>query len=89
MNGVYKFCAYFGRMGELNGVFVANEYEIDKLMGQTVYFGEALGKHSDIHCVITEENTQLITQDETIIQLFLDNDLTTGFNPLDYVDDDD
>ena len=33
-------------MGSVEGLFVADEEEIQRNMGMQVYFGEILGKHS-------------------------------------------
>ena len=39
----------FGRMGELQGLFVAEELDVQDLIGKEVYFDEVLGKHSEIN----------------------------------------
>lgn len=48
VEGVYRWSQGFGRSGYLTGVFVAREDEVASVVGRTVYWGEALGKHSDV-----------------------------------------
>ena len=48
MNKLYKFHWDCGRMGNLDGVFIAEPKEIEALIGKEIHFGEVLGKHSDI-----------------------------------------
>lgn len=45
---VYEFSKYFGRMGDINGVLVLDKKKAEWLQGKRVYFGEILGKHSEI-----------------------------------------
>jgi hypothetical protein len=49
-----------------------------------VYFGEVLGKHSEIYGPIETSDIELVTSDPSAVKMFLDNDLSTGFNPFDY-----
>lgn len=44
---LWKF-RYSCRAGTLEGLFVATQKEIDKASKRTVYYGEVLGKHSDV-----------------------------------------
>tara|TARA_Y100000310_G_scaffold321360_1_gene378878 strand:+ start:3846 stop:4022 length:177 start_codon:yes stop_codon:yes gene_type:complete len=48
MKKLYGFYADFGRMGNLDGIFIAESDDLDAIMGKDIYFGEILGKHSDI-----------------------------------------
>ena len=83
---LYKFHLDCGRMGKLEGVFKAEEYEISKLMGQNVYFGEVLGKHSEISAVISDEVIQKLEADEVFIAKAEEIGLVPcGFDPLCYV----
>ncbi len=45
---LYRFSVYCGRMGELEGHFFASEEEIAEIETRSIYFGEVLGKHSEI-----------------------------------------
>lgn len=84
MNKLYKFSANFGRMGKLSGIFVQDEDLVSALMGKSVYFGEALGKHSEIDCKITTENLTALTDDQSFISKFLQFKCESGTNPFDY-----
>ncbi len=46
---LYEMKLDFGRMGQLGGLFLATEAEIDSIIGKEIYFGEVLGKHSEVY----------------------------------------
>ena len=100
---LYKYHEDCGRSGSLDGIFIVDERGkscIDALMeSQTlVYFGEVLGKHSDVTCHY--EPGSLTPEDipqgdvSTVLRVIgkpIDPDgkpwcTISGFNPLDYVD---
>lgn len=89
---IYQFRKDFGRMGFIDGLFLARPADIEKIMGKTIYFGEALGKHSEIECEINETNIELKCDDKALVdRIFLsfNHSLTLcGYNPLDYYDED-
>jgi hypothetical protein len=89
MKGIYKFFADFGRMGDLSGVFVAKAEDVENIIGQEVYFGEVLGKHSEVVMTIEDDNFTLVTNDEKFIEMFEDCGLENGHNPFDFIDSDD
>lgn len=81
----------FGRMGVLEGMFICTQEELETLKGKEIYFGEVLGKHSD---VVTDQVFESCTikpmtkkQMETIIDVFGDGTIS-GYNPFDYVYED-
>lgn len=86
MRGLYRFYVDCGRMGDLSGLFVADSDHIDAIIGQDVYFGEVLGKHSDVMLCMKPEMFTLVTNN----QEFLDDcdkyigDVASGYNPFDY-----
>jgi hypothetical protein len=88
---LYQFSRFFRRDGTLEGLFIAEPYEVNKLIGTNVYFGEALGKHSSISCVIAEQDIkQLSVSDSTVIDLYnVIGSTISGYNPLDYLHPDD
>jgi len=45
---LYKWSCDYGRMGCVEGLFAATQEQVDNLSGKTVYFGEILGKHSEV-----------------------------------------
>jgi hypothetical protein len=83
---IYKMELDFGRMGELEGIFVADTEDVAKLIesGKEIYFGEVLGKHSEIISAITSDDLKLVTEDAGFIELFEKYDLSNGYNPFDY-----
>jgi hypothetical protein len=81
---LYKMYIDCGRMGELESVFIAEKNEIEALIGKEVYFGEVLGKHSDIYGELEEHEITLITDDVKVIEIVDKYGLETGLNPLDY-----
>lgn len=96
MKKLYGFNAYFGRMGSLDGLFIADDNLVEKAIGRRVYFGEVLGKHSNIWCLLNEDHFKVITDDQELISKLeshfaSDNGIVSisGYNPLDYVDLDD
>jgi hypothetical protein len=46
---LYKFHWYCGRLGDLSGLFVSSRAAVSSVIGMDVYFGEVLGKHSEIY----------------------------------------
>lgn len=88
-NYLWKFHWDCGRSGDLEGLFVATEEEIEKAIGGYAQFGEVLGKHSDIYGTLDREDVEKIdVAPEIIAQLIphLGYDWS-GFNPLDYIRD--
>lgn len=92
---LWQFYWDCGRMGDLEGLFIASQEEIDLILGEEIYFGEVLGKHSEIHGTLAKEDLILKSDDEefiTKLQEALGVERTiSGFNPFDYwerVDDD-
>lgn len=85
----YLWKLYFdcGRQGAIEGLFTATQEEIDGLMGREVYFGEALGKHSDIQGEIEECDISKVDLDsETVekVEAILGS-TWSGYNPFQYL----
>jgi len=89
MQAIFKFKWDCGRAGEVTSVFVATEEEVANAIGSYVYFGEILGKHSEVHGMLEEEHVTFVTDEPAFVNLFLKHDLTTGYNPLDYISGED
>lgn len=86
MVGLYKF--YEDQWcGELLGFFVADSSEVEKIMGKTVCFGEVLGKHSCVEVDISDENITLITEDESLIEWCINNDIVCGHDPTSWLNE--
>ena len=88
---IYKFYQDHGRMGSLEGIFVADPEEVKRLINsqKEIYFGEVLGKHSEISSVITEGEITMVSDDPAFVKLFEFHDLSSGYCPFDYLEDDD
>ena len=86
---LWRFCWDCGRMGEVEGLFVATENEIQDAIGKNVYFGEILGKHSEVYGTLEENDLEKINLDsestEKVAQ-FLGN-TWSGYNPLEYINE--
>lgn len=77
-----------GRQGIVEGLFVETDEEVKKYIGQDVYFGEILGKHSDIEGTLDEADLQRITDDPAFIAMFESLfDSSFGYNPMQYIKD--
>lgn len=87
---IYKFYSDCGRMGELSGVFVAEEKKVEAAMDKTFYLSDVLGKHSEFTGTLNDDDVELtkVTTDKEFIKLFEKYKLESGINPLDYIDED-
>lgn len=81
---VYKFHLDYGRMGELYGIFIANKNEVDELVasGKEIYYGEVLGKHSEVCAPLTTNDFTLLTDDIEMVEFCEDKDFAVGINPV-------
>lgn len=84
MKALYKLHYDCRRQGTLRGVFIEEKEKVDKLIAsrEEIYFGEVLGKHSEICGPLDEEDITLITDKPEDIELIQKLDLETGFNPV-------
>jgi len=86
---LYKFHWDCGRMGGISGLFVADTVEIDRALGEEVYFGQVLGKHSEIFGTLDPEDIQVATDDQEFIAKLVEifgSPLISGLNPLHYME---
>lgn len=88
MKKLYRFTQEFGRMGDLKGIFVAEESEINAIIGEAIYYGEVLGKNSEIFSILQKEYLEILSEDQEFIKKFIEIIENFGFNPLDYYDED-
>lgn len=90
MKKLYSFNWECGRMGDLYGLFVADEKDVAEVVGKTIYFGEVLGKHSDVYGEVEECDFTVVTDDQTVINILVDamsGTSLSGYNPLEYYRD--
>lgn len=91
MNNLYSFYVDCGRMGSLDGLFIATQEEIDKAIGKYMYFGEVLGKHSEVEGNLEAHEIKLVSDDQEKVDWLLEllGESVSGFNPLEYIQDSD
>src|SRR5690554_1652074 len=84
---LWKFHWYFGRQGDVNGLFVATEDEVENAIGGDVYFGEILGKHSEVRGTIERKDvTKVDIDSESVMKVANHLGMTwSGYNPLNYL----
>lgn len=73
---LYRFHSYCGRMGDLDGLFAVDRYGEQCLQAlvaseRPVYFGEVLGKHSEIEVVVRKEDLRPVEATPEAILLAL------------------
>ena len=59
-------------MGDVSGLFICNKQDLEKIEGKEVYFGEILGKHSEISGTISADDFVIKTEDQEFIQKFIE-----------------
>lgn len=87
---LYQFHWDCGRMGDLESLFAATPSDVKSLIGKEVYFGEVLGKHSDIHGTIEEGEITLLIEDSDVTATLVKAvgcRTISGHNPFDYLDE--
>lgn len=90
MKAIYKFHWDCGRQGHVGGLFIANVENVKENLGKGVYFGEILGKHSEVYGTLEEGDLTVKTDDQDFISKFeeiMGTGTISGYNPLDYIDD--
>lgn len=83
---VYKLHFDCGKQGSLEGLFTAKKEHVKWLLesGTEVYFGEVLGKHSEVMGPIEEGDITLVSDDLNVIKVIEENGLQNGYDPFDY-----
>jgi len=88
---IAKFHWDCGRMGDVNGLFVADKAVLEAAYGKQVYFGEILGKHSEIYGDLDVGAITILTEDQDFIAKFIEimgGGKISGYNPLSYLNED-
>jgi len=84
---VYYWRADFGQFGRLESLFVADQKEVEAVIGRDAVFGsEVLGKCSDITINLRAEQFELASENDAIVD-FIESMREFGYNPLFYVFD--
>jgi hypothetical protein len=87
MEAIFKMNYSAGRMGSLKGIFVVDKERMRELIdgGEDVYFGEVLGKHSEIYGPVEEGDITLVSEDPVVVEWFKSLNMETGYNPFNYI----
>lgn len=83
---VYKLNFSAGKQGDLEGLFTAKKSHVKWLIDSKieVYFGEVLGKHSEVYGNIEEKEIIFISDNPEVIKVIADFELENGHNPFYY-----
>lgn len=88
MKVIAQFYWDCGRMGDVEGIFVCHAEDLDAAYDKDVYFGEILGKHSEVYGVLGKDDITILTDDQDFIRKFetiIGTGTVSGYNPLDYL----
>jgi len=88
MKKLYRFLADWGRNGILDSLFIAEEEHVKSVIGKRVYFGEVLGKHSEVQGILTDRDFSVVSEDQNLIVELLvifQKPTLCGYNPLHYI----
>ena len=69
---LYQYNEGFGRMGDLDSVFIATDEEMKSIKNKNLYFGEVLGKHSEIIGTVDDNTIKLLSDNGTVVSVLLD-----------------
>jgi hypothetical protein len=77
-------------MGDVEGLFAWPSKQVDEAIGREVYFGEILGKHSEIGGTLKIEDLEILSEDQDFIDKLIDIFGTlsiSGYNPMLYLEE--
>ena len=87
MKAIWKLDLDYGRDGDLQGIFVAEKEDLDAIDGKTLYFGDALGRHSNVTKVCNlSKDIKKVTDNAEAVAMFEKYDMEIGYNPLAYLE---
>ena len=91
MNKLFIFNWDCGRDGELESLFIATQEEVDAAIGKELFFGEVLGKHSEVYGTLESDDVNEIDVGEAVVAALLEKmgASVCGYNPLMYISEDD
>jgi hypothetical protein len=74
-------------MGNIESMFVTSRSELAAAYDKEVYFGEVLGKHSEIQGTLEEHDITVVTDDQDFIAKLVGyvGHRVSGMCPLDYI----
>ena len=78
------------RQGVMQGLFITTQAIRDAAINKHVYFGEALGKHSEVEGILEDNELRVRSKDQDLIEkleTIFGRSTISGYNPLDYIDE--
>lgn len=86
MEAIYRMRFDCGRQGELTGIFVAEKAKVKVLLenGIEIYWGEVLGKHSEVYGPLDEGELIEVSDNPDAIKIIKQLKLESGYNPFHY-----
>jgi len=88
---IYEFFKDFGRMGEIEGVFIASPKDVAEMVAKepTLYLGEVLGKHSEVVIELTSDDITLKSENQEAVRIVKEifGGNVSGYNPFDYYEE--
>ena len=91
MKKLYRMYFEYGRLGGLEGLFVAEESDVGDLIGREIYFGEVLGKHSNVYGKLEASDFTVVCDNQEVIDILVQamrGESISGYNPFDYYEED-
>ena len=88
MKKLYKFYRYSWRGGDVEGLLIADDQDVESLIGEEIYFGEICGKHSEVVFEIEKEHFTVVSEDQDFIGKLeeLLGATVSGINPFDFLE---
>lgn len=89
MKKLFRYGLDCGRMGFVEGLFICTQEEVDNAIGRNVYFGEILGKHSEICGTLDASEIDCISEDQEKVEWLFNllGHSVSGYNPLEYIEE--
>lgn len=89
-NILVKFRWDCGRMGKVEGMFITTRAALADGYGKQVYFGEILGKHSEVYGPLEKGDITIVTEDQEFLAKMIEyvGYEVSGYNPFSYMNQD-
>lgn len=86
MKAIYRLKFDCGRQGQLEGIFIAEKEKVKVLLENKigVYWGEVLGKHSEVYGPLDDGELVMVSENEEAIKIIEELGLENGYNPFKY-----
>ena len=72
--------------GVVKGLFIEDESIVNDAIGKEVFFGEVLGKHSEVYGTLEESDLEVLVSDKEEVEILGKYSfIPFGYNPLEYI----